>query len=220
MVGNIFVYHPGIQELKKRIKSGELGDLYEIACTRKGHGPIRSDVNVMWDLAPHDLAILLYLTERMPRQVHAIGFNYINGRTLEDSVDLTLRFDQGIGARVNLSWLYPLKERKVTVVGSKKMAVFDDVNGSRPLTIYERSVIPFGTRTSADFGEFKMQTTDGEITMPKIDATEPMKLELEHFLNCVVKRETPITDAKNGRDIVKILEFAQQSMKESKWMNI
>lgn len=220
MVGNVFVYHSAVRELKKRIDSGELGQIYEINTIRKGHGPIRSDVNVMWDLAPHDISIVLYLAGRMPEKVNAIGFNYLKNRSLEDSVDLILAFDENIGARINLSWLYPLKERRVTVVGSKKMAVFDDVSGIRPVTLYERSVIPFGEQPSPDFGEFKMQTTDGEITMPKIDTVEPMKLELQHFLECITKRQTPLTDAKNGRDIVKILEKAQEALNKPYWIEI
>ena len=220
MVGNIFVYNAAVKELKKRIDLNELGDIYEISCVRKGHGPIRSDVNVMWDLAPHDVSIILYLTEKLPKKVTAVGFNYLKGTNLEDSVDLTLAFDNGIGAKINISWLYPSKERKVTVVGSKKMAVFDDVNGIRPLTIYERSTKPFGDTIHGDFGIFKMQTTDGEIIMPKLETLEPMRLELEHFLNCVRKRETPLTDAKNGYEIVKILCAAQSALKNPGWIEI
>jgi len=220
MVGNIFLYHPGVRELKKRIDSGEIGKIYEINLIRKSHGPIRSDVNVMWDLASHDISILLYLAGKIPQKISAVGFKHLEGRILEDSVDLTLIFDNGLGARINTSWLYPLKERKVIVVGDKKMAVFDDVNGDRPLTLYERSTVPFGERITADFDEFKMQTKDGDIILPKISMIEPMKIELQHFLDCIRKREKPFTDAENGKNIVKILEKAQKSLTFSGWVEI
>ena len=220
MVGNVFVYHPAIRELKRRIDSGELGNIYEINSVRKGHGPIRTDVNVLWDLGSHDISILLYLIGSIPKKVCAVGFNYLPRRKLEDSVDLTLQFSEHIGARVNLSWLYPVKERKVIVVGNKKMAVFDDVNGIRPLTLYERSTTPFGERVSSDFGEFKMLISDGEITMPKIEVTEPIKAELQHFLDCLNTRKTPTSDTKNGCDIVRILERAQIALKEPGWIDI
>ncbi len=220
MVGHVFLYNPAVRELKKIIVSNELGDIYEINCTRKSHGPIRDDVNVLWDLAPHDISIILYLTEKKATKISAVGFNYLKGRTLEDSVDLALHFDNGIGAKINLSWVYPRKERTVTVVGSKKMAVFDDVKGNKPLELYEISATPFGEQPSYEYGEFKYQITDGNVILPKIDMIEPMKLEIQHFIDCITNRKTPLSNAENGRDVVKILEKGQEALKKSGWVEI
>tara|TARA_Y100000034_G_scaffold118895_1_gene160077 strand:- start:906 stop:1931 length:1026 start_codon:yes stop_codon:yes gene_type:complete len=221
MVGNIFVYHPAVKALKKMIDSGELGEVYEISCARKGHGPIRSDVNAMWDLASHDAYILLRLFGRSPDGVSAFGHDYLPGTEVEDSVSLNMRFGKRAGGKIDVSWLQPVKERRVTVVGSKGMAVFDDSPGQRPITIYDKSTQPHGSRQTSDYADFKMVTTDGDIRQPLVPSAEPMKLELQHFLECCRSRETPLTDASHGRDVVRILTRAEESMnKNGEWTEI
>jgi len=210
MVGHVYEYHPCIEELKDHIKNGELGDIHYLHSVRTGLGPIRKDVNTLWDLAPHDISILLYLLEKKPVWVSAIGQAYIQ-KGIEDVVFLNLLFPKNILASVHVSWLDPIKVRKLTVVGSRKMAIFDDVENFERFKIFDKG-FSLEEPYSHSYGEFRLRLREGDIYIPKTDATEPLKIECAHFLDCIREERIPKTDGEKGREVVAILEAAQASL--------
>ena len=211
MVGHTFVYHPVVQKLKEYVYNGDLGDIYYLHFSRTGLGPIRKDVNAMWDLAPHDISMLLYLLEDMPIEVSAKGQSYLQ-EGVEDVVFMTLRFPKNILASIHVSWLDPYKIRRVTVVGSKRMAVFDDVNKLETLKIFDKGIDRYGEKSYADYGEFQLSIRDGDVHIPKIEMSEPLKNQCKHFLECIQERKKPLTNGEEGLKVVKILEDAQESL--------
>ena len=209
MVGHTFIYNPVVRKLKDYIYNGDLGDIYYLHFSRAGLGPIRKDVNAMWDLAPHDISMLLYLLEDMPTEVSAKGQSYLQ-EGVEDVVFMTLRFPENILASIHVSWLEPYKIRGVTVVGSKRMAVFDDVNKLETLKIFDKSIDRDGDY--AGYGEFQLSIRDGDILIPKIEMTEPLKNQCKHFLECVRERKEPLTNGEEGLKVVEILDRAEKSL--------
>lgn len=211
MVGHTFVYNPVVHKLKEYIYNGDLGDIYYLHFSRTGLGPIRKDVNVMWDLAPHDISMLLYLLEDMPIEVSAEGQSYLQ-EGVEDVVFMTLRYPKNTMASIHVSWLDPYKVRRVTVVGSKRMAVFNDVNKLETLKIFDKGIDRYGEKSYADYGEFQLSIRDGDVHIPKIEISEPLKNQCKHFLECVRERKEPLTGGEEGLKIVRILEAAQESL--------
>ena len=211
MVGHTFVYNSVVQKLKDYIYNGDLGDIYYLHFSRTGLGPIRKDVNAMWDLAPHDISMLLYLLEDMPTEVSAKGQSYLQ-EGVEDVVFMTLRFPENILASIHVSWLDPYKIRRVTVVGSKRMAVFDDVNKLETLKIFDKGIDRYGEKSYADYGEFQLEIRDGDVHIPKIVMGEPLKNQCKHFIECVRERKEPLTNGEEGLKVVRILEAAQESL--------
>jgi predicted dehydrogenase len=171
-------------------------------------GIVRDDLNAMWNLAPHDFSIINFVLGKTPNKVSARGFKLL-GRKLEDVAFVTLEYPGGEVAHVHVSWLDPGKVRRMTVVGERKMAVYDDVSDER-LKIYDRGVMP--DRLPDDFGEFKLITRGGDILIPKLDTTEPLRAECAHFVACIRTGQTPISDGKDGYTVVQMLEAAQRSM--------
>ncbi len=214
MVGHVFEFNPTVRKLKELMEKNELGEIFYINTARTGLGPIRKDVNALWDLATHDISILFYLLKEKPRDVVSRGECYVQ-KGIEDVVFLTIEFEKKILANLQVSWLDPYKTRKLTVVGSKKMAGFDDLNAVEPLRIFDKGVSY--ERKDASFGEFKILLRDGDILSPKIPATEPLKEEFNHFLECIEKRQKPLCDGYDGYRVVKVLEAADESLRnESK----
>lgn len=216
MVGHIFLYHPAIIELKKIIEKGDLGQIYYIISQRLNLGIVRHDVNSLWNFAPHDLSIIIYLLGKMPKEVECIGQSYLQNN-LEDITFLTLKFSNKILAHIILSWLHPSKIRELTIVGSKKMAVFNDLNTNTPLTVYDKGIDRqrLGKDTQwKNFTDFKMKTRYGEIITPQVKSGEPLEFELEHFLNCIKTLSQPRSDGENGLKVITILEAATKSLKE------
>jgi len=211
MVAHTFEYNPAVHKLRGYISNGDLGDIYYLHFSRTGLGPIRKDTNAMWDLAPHDISMLLYLTGEMPLDVSARGRSYLQ-KGIEDVVFLTPTIPNNILASIHVSWLDPYKLRKLTVVGSEKMAVFDDVDKTETLRILDKGVQRFGERSYADYGEFQLSVRDGNILIPKIEMTEPLKNQCLHFLECIEERKEPLTNGEEGLKVVKILEAAQESL--------
>jgi predicted dehydrogenase len=207
MVGHVFVYHPAVRQLKEYLQAGLLGKLVYMHSQRTGLGPIRNDVNVMWDLAPHDLSIYLYLLGSLPSKVCSFGHAYV---TKQDVAFIVLTFPGNVMASVHLSWVDPYKTRQMTVVGSNKTAVFDDIQVMEKLRIYDKGISY--QREFATFGEFQLMLRDGDIVTPSLSSLEPLKQMSRHFLNCVVERSTPETDGINGLNVVRILESAQKSL--------
>jgi predicted dehydrogenase len=209
MVGHLLIYHPVVDRLKEMVTSGELGKIHYIYTQRVNIGVIRQDENALWSFAPHDLSVILYLLGEEPVIVSAQGESYIQ-KGIEDVVFLSLRFSDGKMANIQLSWLDPHKLRKVTIVGSKKMVVFDDMEASEKLKIYDKGV----ENPSYDsYGEY-LSLRFGDITIPRIKIVEPLRAEAEHFIECMELRKEPKTGGRDGFRVVKILIAAEESLRE------
>ncbi len=211
MVGHTFIYTAAVRKMKEIIESGELGEIYYINSQRLNLGLFQPDINVIWDLAPHDISVILYLLGQVPQVVHATGKAHINP-LIEDVAVLTMEFTENLIAFVQTSWLDPDKVRKMTVVGSKKMMVFDDVHPTEKIRIYDKGVEQ--PEHYDTFAEFHYSYKYGDILIPKIEGGEPLRTELAHFLDCIEADETPMTDGRNGAQVVKILEASQQSLQQ------
>jgi predicted dehydrogenase len=207
MVGHLLEYHPVVRRLKTMIQSGELGEVYYIYTQRVNLGRIRHDENALWSFAPHDISQILYMLEMSPTDVSVRGQSYIQP-DVEDVVFLSLFFENRIMAHIHLSWLDPHKVRKTTIVGSKKMAVFDDAEAKEKLRIYDNHAEVPDIRTYGD----SIQVRFGDIWIPRVDMTEPLRLEAQHFIECVRDRKVPLSDAQDGLRVVRILEAAQRSL--------
>ena len=208
MVGHLMRYHPVVEKMKEMLDRGELGDLYYICSSRVNLGIVRQDENALWSLALHDLSIILYLLEQMPESVRAIGQNYLQPG-VEDVVFLNLLFSDGKMAQVHASWLDPRKERKMTLVGNKKMIVFDDTEAVEKLRIYDK-----GVDRAREFGSYAEFLTlrNGDIHIPHLQMEEPLKRECQHFVDCIEKDLVPLTDGQDGLRVVRVLEMAQESL--------
>jgi predicted dehydrogenase len=209
MVGHLLEYHPVVHRLRSLIRSGELGPVYYVYSQRVNLGRIRGDENALWSFAPHDISQILFMLGMEPINVSARGQSYIqNG--IEDVVFLSLFFENRIMAHIHLSWLDPHKVRRTTVVGQKKMAVFDDAETTEKLRIYDNHAeMP----PAKSYGE-AIQVRFGDILIPRVEATEPLKLECQHFIDCVSSRATPTSDAQDGLRVIRIIEAAQRSMEQ------
>jgi len=208
MVGHLLIYHPAVGRLKEMVSSGELGKIYYIYTQRVNLGVIRQDENALLSFAPHDLSVILHLFEEEPIVVTAHGESYIQ-HEIEDVVFLGLQFSDRKMANIHLSWLDPHKLRRITIVGSKKMVVFDDMEASEKLKIYDKGVKNLSYDT---YGEY-LGLRFGDIIIPSIKMVEPLRAEAEHFIRCIESRKEPKTTGKDGLEVVKILAAAQQSLK-------
>jgi len=208
MVGHLLIYHPVVDRLKEMVDSGELGKLYYIYTQRVNLGVIRQDENALLSFAPHDLSVILHLLGEQPVAVSAHGESYIQ-KGIEDVAFLSLQFADGKMANIHLSWLDPHKLRRVTIVGSKKMAVFDDMEASEKLKVYDKGV---KNLTYDTYGEY-LGLRFGDITIPSIRMLEPLRVEAEHFIQCMESRKEPKTSGRDGLEVVRILAAAQQSLK-------
>src|SRR3989338_7645847 len=208
MVGHLLLYHPAIKKLKAYIQEGILGNIYYIYSTRVNLGKIREEENALWSLTAHDISVAMYLLEQMPIEVAATGNAYLR-KNIHDVVFVTLNFNNNIMCHIHASWLDPHKIREFTVVGSKKMIVFDDMNSSEKLRLYDKGVdVQNDTCTYETF----LTVRQADIYIPKIDMIEPLKLECQHFLDCIKKGQEPQSNGKNGLDCLKVLTAAQESL--------
>ena len=205
MVGHLLEYHPGVRRLAEIVASGELGTVHYIYTNRLNLGQLRADENALWSLGAHDVSVVLALAGEEPSELDARGECYMRPG-IEDVVFAYLRFPSGLTAHLHLSWLDPHKERRLTVVGSRRMATFDDMELERKLTIYDK-----GFDESADsWGEYI--TRSGDVTSPRIPNAEPLRLECEHFVNCIVNGEAPRSDGASGLRVVRVLEGLQSAL--------
>jgi len=211
MVGHIFHYHAALARLHAMIRRGDLGQLRYLYSVRTNLGPIRGDVNVLWDLAPHDVAIQLMLTGVVPTSVSATGQSYLRSGIADVGFGTLFFPRQRIIGHLQVSWLDPHKVRGLTVIGSRKMAVFDDVDTQTPLRLYDRGVMR--DKVFDDFGQFHLMLRDGDIHIPRVAVEEPLRAECAHFLECVRKRRRPITDGQFGLDVVRVLEALDRSLR-------
>jgi len=208
MVGHLLLYHPAVTHLKEMVDEGKLGDIYYVYTERRNLGKVRQDENAMWSLAPHDISVALHLLGEMPVMVAAQGQAYLQP-DLEDTVFFTLRFADGRLVHSHVSWLDPHKVRRLTVVGSQQMAVFDDVEPAEKLRIYDKGVDR--TPEYSSYGD-ALTLRFGDIYVPNIEMREPLRLECQHFLDCVEQREQPLSDGQNGLQVLRILDALQQSL--------
>jgi len=209
MVGHIFLFNPGIQKLREFAETREYGKIYYMHSTRTNLGPFRTDCNVIWDLAPHDTSIFNYLLDSQPTEVAARGMAFLQPN-VADVTFISLTYPNDVLAQIHVSWLDPRKVRQITIVGDKKMVSWDDLDHVGPIKVYDKRVTrePF----YESFGEFVLLAREGDITIPKVPTPEPLKVEVTHFLECVRTHTLPLTDGRNGADVVRVLEAAQKSL--------
>ena len=205
MPGHLLLHHPGVQKLKQLIGAGELGEVLLVYGNRQNLGVIRKDENALWSLGVHDLSVILYLIAEEPSEVWAHGNSFLTPG-VEDVVFCYLRFPSGKIAHMHLSWLDPHKMRKITVVGRDRMAVFDDMELERKITVYDKAP----EQPTASYGEWRTRT--GDIYSPKIPNTEPLRLECEQFLRFVRGEGDPMRAARDGFVVVRALEQLQASL--------
>ncbi len=211
MIGHTFLYNDGIRRMKEFIHSPDFGQVYYLHATRTNLGPIRYDVDALWDLAPHDIAIFNYLLDSHPVSVSAVG-SCLLGNERADVGFATLKYPNKVIANVHVSWADPNKVRKVVAVGSQQRIVFDDLNNLERVRIFEKGVAP-PEQEAGSFGEFRFLLRDGAIISPKIEVSEPLKNQCIHFLDCIVNGQKPLTDAHNGLQVTKVMVAIEQSVK-------
>jgi predicted dehydrogenase/acetyltransferase-like isoleucine patch superfamily enzyme len=211
MVGHTFEFAAAVNMAREIIASGELGEIHYISCVRVNLGLFQPDINVIWDLAPHDISILLYILQELPTSVSGQGKAHFR-KDIEDVAVTTLNFPSGTIAFIHNSWLDPDKIRRITVVGSKKMLVYDDVSQNEKLKIYDKGVEapPY----YSTYAEFHFSYRYGDIYSPRVPDYEPLRRECEHFLECIRSRRTPQCDGYSGLRIVTILEAANRSLRQ------
>lgn len=209
MVGHTFEYNPAVRSLKDLVQGGELGKIYYIDGVRANLGLFQRDLNVLWDLATHDISILLYILGMEPETVSAQGAACVL-KDIHDIAYLHMTFPQDILAHFRISWLDPCKVRRITVVGSKKMAVYDDVEALEKIRIYDKGVdVPPYTTT---YEEFNLSYRYGDVVIPHISHMEPLRLECNHFLESIINKTQPLSNGASGLRVVKVLEAAERSL--------
>ena len=210
LVGHLLEFHPVVDRLRTMVQDGSLGEVYYLYSQRLNLGQVRLDENALWSLGPHDISVALYLLGEAPESVAAQGHSYLQ-RGIEDVVFLVMRFRSGVVAHAQMSWLDPHKERRLTVVGSKQMAVFDDMAPREKLRLYDK-----GVDRPPEYGSYgeSLAVREGDILIPKVSNAEPLGLELAHFVK--VARGEPATraDAMDGVRVVRVLEAASRSLKD------
>lgn len=208
MVGHLLEYHPGIARLAELAGSGELGEIRYLYGNRLNLGKARAEENALWSLGAHDVSVLLSLAGEEPDEVSARGESYLHPG-VEDVVFCYLRFPSGLAAHLHLSWLDPHKERRFTVVGSRRMATFDDMRSEAKVTVYDKGF----DEDVRSWGEYVPRS--GDIWSPRIAAAEPLRLECEHFVECVREGRAPRSDGESGLRVVRVLEQLQASLDSS-----
>jgi predicted dehydrogenase len=215
VVGHLLVHHPAVAMLKSMVDTGELGQTHYVYTNRVNLGQVRSDENALWSLGAHDISVLLHLVGELPSSVSAQGQSFIH-EGVEDIVFGVLRFPSGVIGHMHLSWMDPFKTRKVTIVGSDKMAVFDDMNPDEKVKIFDKGVKHSGTGNGAgwqpaSYGEY-VQLRHGDTYIPRISSEEPLRLQCRHFARCVRGVETPRSSGADGVAVVEVLEALQRSL--------
>ncbi len=210
MVGHTFEYNPAVNELRKLVQGGDLGKLYCIEAERVNLGLFRNDINVIWDLAPHDISILLYLLDKKPERIKVQAHAHLQSH-IEDVAHLDLEFADGMNAHIHVSWLHPCKIRRVTVIGDARMVVYDDTNPAEMIKIYNK-----GADVNADP---VVSYRYGAITIPHIDWVEPLRLECEDFANAIRTGTQPRAHGGVGLAVVQVLAAAQEALERQARQN-
>ena len=212
LVGHLLEYHPGVQKLAEIVRSGELGELRYIYSNRLNLGKDRPDENALWSLGVHDLSVILMLAGDEPSGWDVMGESYLRPN-VEDVVFALMRFNSGLLAHMHLSWLDPHKERRFTVVGSKRMATFDDMEIERKLTVYDKGF----DESYSSYGEYIARS--GDIYSPRVPNEEPLRIECRHFLECVRDGTEPRTGGESALRVVRVLENLQRSLSKSSYVD-
>jgi predicted dehydrogenase len=208
MVGHLLEYHPGVEKLKELSDSGDLGDIRYVYSNRLNLGKLRQDENALWSLGAHDVSVVLRLAGEEPYECRAVGESYMHAG-IEDVVFCYLRFPSGLAAHLHLSWLDPHKERQFTVVGSRRMATFDDMQLERKVTVYDKGF----DQDFSSYGEYIARS--GDAYSPRISNEEPLRVECRHFLECIRGGAEPRSGGEAGLRVVRVLESLQRSLEES-----
>ena len=210
MVGHTFIYSTPVRKIKEIVDSGDLGQIQYISCRRLNLGLFQKDINVAWDLAPHDISIILYIINEKIESVNCQGKAHVNPE-VEDVTNMTLNFSNSGFATIQSSWLDPNKIREIIFVGSKKMLVYDDIEPNEKIKIYDKRVeAPPHYDT---FAEFQYSYHYGDMYAPYLKMTEPLKVECQHFIDCIKNGSKSLSSGKEGLEVVQILEAASQSLK-------
>jgi predicted dehydrogenase len=209
MVGHLLEYHPGVAKLKEIVVGGDLGPIHYIYSNRLNLGQLRTDENALWSLGAHDISVVLHLADEEPFELDARGECYMQPG-IEDVVFGFLRFPSGLAAHLHLSWLDPHKERRFTVVGARRMATFDDMDLERKVTVYDKGF----DEASGSWGEYIART--GDIWIPRVPNSEPLRLECAHFVECVQTGAVPRSDGESGLRVVRVLEALQERLDASR----
>ena len=212
MVGHVFEYNPAVRYIKTLIEQGELGEIFYLYSRRVNLGRVQSDVNALWSIAPHDISIVLYLLGQMPDAVRCQGASCLNDN-VEDVVFLTLFFPNNLLCHVHASWLDPSKTREMTVVGSHKMVVYDDVSAEGKVRIYDKGAFRKGDVT---YGDFQYKLHSGDILIPRLDLHEPLQMECAHWIDCIRTGSRPLTDGENGLRVLKVLDAGERSLRQDR----
>lgn len=209
MVGHTFIYSAPVRRIKDIISAGDIGEIRYISARRLNLGLFQRHINVTWDLAPHDISIILYVTGLLPHSVNCQGNSHVT-KGIEDVTSLCLNFDQGVFATIQNSWLDPRKVREMTIVGSRRMIVYDDVQPLEKVRIYDTRVETLPHYDT--FAEFQYSYHYGDSYIPCIKQEEPLKIECQHFLECIRSGQKPLTDGIHGAQVVRILEASSRSL--------
>ena len=209
MVAHTFMYNPAVRALKRYVRSEAFGQMYYVVSRRTHLGLIRPDVNAIWDLVPHDVSIFTYVLEALPVTVSAVGGRFLHPHK-EDVGFITLTYPNGVIGNIQASWIDSNKVREVVAVGSRQRVVFDDVNNLEKIRIFEKGAAISGDVNS--FGEFQLMLRDGDILSPRIETSEPLRNQCEHFLECVASGAEPLTGGRAGLDVVRIMVAIQRSL--------
>lgn len=212
MVGHVFVYTPSICKIKELIDSGEIGEVYYISARRLNLGLFQKDINVAWDLAPHDISVILHLLGKKPVSLNCQGKAHINPK-IEDITNISINFDDGKFATIQSSWIDPRKIREITIVGSKKMIVYDDTEPLEKIKVYDKRIE--APKYYDTFAEFHYSYHYGDSYIPFIDLKEPLKLECQDFIDSIKSGNPPLASGEKGLEVVQILEASSESLKQN-----
>lgn len=210
MVGHIFLYNPAIDKVKEYISQGDVGKVYYLYARRTNMGPIRHDVNALWDLAPHDISILNYLLASTPQWVSAVGARVL-GNPREDVGFISLGYTPDIVCHIHVGWADAYKVREVVVVGSEKRIVFNDFHPIERVRVFDKGISLIEPEASS-FGDSQFKMRDGEVSSPYVEVGEPLKTQCSHFLECVMTGQAPRTSALAGRDVVRVMAAIDRSV--------
>jgi predicted dehydrogenase len=208
MVGHLLEYHPGVEKLKEIADAGDLGDIHYVYSNRLNLGKLRADENALWSLGAHDVSVVLHLAGEEPSECHAFGESYMRAG-VEDVVFCYLRFPSGLAAHLHLSWLDPHKERRLTIVGSRRMATFDDMELERKVTVYDKGF----DQDYRSYGEYIARS--GDVWSPRVSNEEPLRIECRHFIERIADGGEPRSGGDSGVRVVRVLEALQRSLERS-----
>ena len=214
MVGHIFLYNAGVRKVKDYINQDEASRVYYVYAQRTNLGPIRDDVNALWDLAPHDVSIFNYLLDSTPSWVSATGSKLLQN-CCEDVGFISLGYQDGIVGHIHVSWADPNKVREVVVVSNDKRIVFDDIKTMEQVRIFEKGISYEEVDAPSSYGEFRFLVRDGDIISPRIEANEPLKGQCSHFVECVTQNKRPFTDGQAGLKVVQVMEAIDRSLAQN-----